>query len=124
MIFTTVDAGFGPNLKSRAYPIAEWGRNILRVAAWRERHQHYSDELERAALHRSDNTPTSSDAAGDSSRPSGWEVFSECVGGFVLAAFFIFATIVVMGLDAKPEPAEVECAHQWTSDTRYVEICE
>lgn len=101
--------------------------NRFRRLSWEARKARFSKALAEAAglQTRSGTGRASSDAADPSSRPSGWEVFVQCVAGSTLAALFLLIAVVLMGFSeiASPEQPEPECRDQFTSDTRYVRHC-
>ena len=66
MILTTIKSGLHWSAHTPSGQFEQRIRNEQRIRRWRKKLQT-----------RSGNTPTSSDAADPSSRPSGWEVFSD-----------------------------------------------
>lgn len=104
-ILTSIEQGLHFKPGTRAGQIEERLRNGQRYARWQRN------------LHRQ--------GSGASSRPSGWEVFVQCVAGSTLAALFLLIAVVLMGFSevAKSEHSGPECRDQFTSDTRYVRHC-
>src|SRR5699024_5327718 len=83
MILTTIKSGLHWSAHTPSGQFEQRIRNEQRIRRWRKKLQT-----------RSGNTPTSSDAADPSSRPSGWEVFSD------IACALLFVVIVLLGAAA------------------------
>lgn len=104
-ILTTIEEGLLDQLDTRTGCADYAYRNQQRI-------DRYTESLQRQG-------------SGASSRPTGWEVFSECAGAAVIVGIALFAIFAWWRIEAaEPRAVEIECTYTWTPDARYVEVCE